>query len=129
MNWSKPTVSYLATWQPGNDKLMACDAHHIPGPDTHQCCTSCFGTLQHSANQSSRAFPDVSKPFLSPLRFSFQHVVTSDMARSENDAMVRMEELKSQQMIPFTSPTAGPSAKEGLHLNVTRGETSSCRAA
>lgn len=124
MNWSKPTVSYLATWQPGNDKLMACDAHHIPGPDTSAAplASALYSTQQIKVHGP---FP----AFLSPLLFSFQHVETSDMARSENDAMVRMEELKSQQLIPFTSPTVGPSAKEGLHLNVTRGETSSCRAA
>lgn len=49
-------VSYLATWQHGNVKLMLYNARHIPGPDAHQWCNSGSATSVHSANQSSLAF-------------------------------------------------------------------------
>lgn len=49
-------VSYLATWQHGNVKLMLYNARHIPGPDAHQWCNSGSATSVHAANQSSPAF-------------------------------------------------------------------------
>lgn len=50
------SVSYLATWQHGNVKLMPRNARHIPGPDARQWCNSGSATSLHSANQSSQAF-------------------------------------------------------------------------
>lgn len=91
--------------------------------------TSGFSTLQHAANQSSLIFVRVfflggGSPLSPATRFSF---LSARKSRRLDE--VWDERIESQQPIPFTSLTVGPSAEEGArHVDMTRGETSSGRA-
>lgn len=89
--------------------------------------TSGFSTLQHAANQSSLIFVFFGgggSPLSPVTRFSF---LSARKSRRLDE--VWDERIESQQPIPFTSLTVGPSAEEGArHVDMTRGETSSGRA-
>lgn len=141
-----PSVSYLATWQQqhGNDKLMACDAHHIPGPDARRWCTSLASALSSSArrNQSSLVFLRVFFFFFFGLvggggvvttftsnAVVFQQEEAADLTRrSGNDAIMEMNASKVSNWFPLRRRLFGPSAEEGVrvrHVKMTRRETSS----
>lgn len=90
--------------------------------------------LQHTPARSESKFIDLCPRFfflggggspLSPVtRFSF---LSARKSRRLDE--VWDERIESQQPIPFTSLTVGPSAEEGArHVDMTRGETSSGRA-
>lgn len=92
-NRNQKSVSYLATRQHGNVKLMPSIARHIPGPDARQRCNSSSATSPHSANQSSLAF----SPPLRVTTFTFFSFLAPPQkniqaTESEKDAMLRMGE-------------------------------------
>lgn len=125
---NQKSVSYLATWQHGNVKLMPYNARHIPGPDARQWCNSGSATSPHSANQSSLAFsPPLRVTTFTFFPFLAQKNQWGDQVR--NRCHDQNGRVNSDQMITLTLLAVGPSAEEGLrHVNMTRRETSSCRA-
>lgn len=123
---NQKSVSYLATWQHGNVKSMPYNARHIPGPDARQWCHSGSATSPHSANQSSLAFSP-------PLRLSAVFPFLAPKKQRGDQVRKRCHDqngrVTSHQKITLTLLAVGPSAEEGLrHVNMTRRETSSCRA-
>lgn len=124
-----PSVSYLATWQYGNDKLVSCNAYHIPGADAHQRCTSGLNTVQQAANQSTLSGSFLVTSFTSnAFSFFFQRQPDTELLRSEN-AITGVNGSRVSNRFPLRPWLFGPSAVEGVrHVNMTRRETSSGRS-
>lgn len=121
----RKSVSYLATWQHGDVKLMPSNARHIPGPGARQWCNSGSATSPHSANQSSPASSP--PPRVTTVTFFPSLAPKNRWGRKrchDQDGGVQSEQKPTLTLLPV-----GPSAEEGLrHVNMTHTQTSSCRA-
>lgn len=107
---------------------MACNAHHIPGPDAHQWWTSGFSALQQIKSSSAflRGF-GVSSFTSNTVFFQHEAAAAADSTRSGNGAIIEMNASKVRNWFP-SRRLFGPSAEEGVrHVKMTRRETSSAR--
>lgn len=116
-----PSVSYLATWQHGNDKLMARNAPHIPG-----------SVAPLAPPHSTAVQIKVHRPFLmvSAVPSFFQREAAAQLIGSGNGVIAETGAAKVSHWFPLRRRVFVPSAEEGLrvrHVKMTRRETSSAR--